>query len=326
MDTINATKAAATAERAQHAADRERLLGERRQVEARRSQLERKIEDADGKLREARAENKQSQREQVQRQLVAELKGMFPTGVYGLVTDLADPTAEKYQLAMSVVLGRDFDSVVVDTPATAMKCINVVKEKRLPPMTFLPADTIKVKEVSGALRAIGGTARLAIDCLQIKDERCARAFQSICGSTLLCDTVDEGRQLAFGGDVRYKVVVLNGTAFLKTGLITGGMTQSMEERAKSWEKAKDKANAPEELKKKLVALREDLATMPTLREITEKLQAAEAAISRLDNTLHYAGADAKATADKVKEAKEQVAALKRVSCAHTSCLAFWGII
>jgi structural maintenance of chromosome 1 len=295
-----------TAERQTKAKEQQTLQADRRRIEARRAALERRIEDAEGKLRDAKADSKQSAREEARRQLVEHLRSTFPRKVYGLVTDLADPTHERYKLAMSVVLGKDFDSVIVDTPETAMQCIQVVKERRMPPMTFLPAETIRVKEIDQGLRSIGGSCRVAFDCLQIKDERCTRAFQSICGSTLLCDTVPEARQLAFGGEVRQKVIALDGTAFLKTGIITGGITSAMEQRASKWD-----AGEMGKLKEERARLTGELVSLPTLRELTEKLQAVEAAISRLDNTLHYATADQKATKQKVQESADQVAALKR---------------
>ncbi len=295
-----------TAERRVKAKEQQDLQADRRRIEARRAALERRIEEAEGKLRDAKADSKQSAREEARRQLVEHLRTTFPKKVYGLVTDLADPTHDRYKLAMSVVLGKDFDSVIVDTPETAMQCIQVVKERRMPPMTFLPAETIRVKEIDQGLRSIGGSCRVAFDCLQIKDERCTRAFQSICGSTLLCDTVPEARQLAFGGEVRQKVIALDGTAFLKTGIITGGITSAMEQRASKWD-----AGEMGKLKEERARLTGELVSLPTLRELTEKLQAVEAAMSRLDNTLHYATADQKATKQKVQESADQVAALKR---------------
>ena len=296
----------ATSERKNKLAEQKALQAERRRVEARRSELERRIEETEGKLREAKAESKQSAREEARRKLVEHLRTSFPRRVFGSVTDLADPTNDRYKLAMSVVLGKDFDSVIVDTPETAKQCIQVVKERRMPPMTFLPAETIRVKELDPALRTLGGTSRVAIDCLHIKDERCTRAFQSICGTTLLCDSVNEARQLAFGGEMRHKVIALDGTAFLKTGIITGGITSAMEQRASKWD-----AGVLGKFKEERAKLGAGLQELPTLRELTEKLQSVEAAISRLDNTLHYATADQKATKQKVQEGEEQVVALKR---------------
>ena len=286
--------------------ERDDLRAERRRVEARRSQLERKLEDTEGTLREAKAETKQSLREEAMRNLVGELKQTFPSSVYGMVTDLADPTSDRYKLAMSVTMGRDLDSVIVDTPETAMKCIQLVKERRIPPMTFLPADTIRVPEINPALRALGGTSKLAIDCLRIKDERSVRAFNAICGNALLCDSVDEARQLAYNGETRHKVIALDGTAFLRNGLITGGMTTAMEDRAKKWDQEK-----VVKLKEERSNVASELSLLPQLRDITQKLQAAEAKVTRLENEKTYASAEFKSLQEKIKESKQNIVSLQK---------------
>lgn len=286
------------------------LRGQRRTLEAKKSQLERKLEETDGTLKEAKAETKQSQREETMRKLVSELKRIHPTSVYGMVTDLADPTSDKYKLAMSVVMGRDIDSVIVDTPETAMKCIQVVKERRLPPMTFLPANTIRVREINPALRALGGTSKLAIDCLKFKDDRSVRAFKSICGDSLLCDTVEEARQLAYEGSARHKVIALDGTAFLKNGLITGGMTAAMEDRAKKWDQEK-----VGKLKEARANVAKELLSLPQLRDITQQLQATEARSVRLENEYTYAIAELKSLTDKIKESESNIRVLSKEKAA-----------
>ena len=278
VESANASLQNVESNRVEVLKQRDELRSERRKVEAKKSQLERKLEETEGTLREARADTKQSQREEAMRSLVSELKKAYPSSVYGIVTDLADPTYSKYKLAMSVVMGRDIDSVVVDTPETAMKCIQLVKERRLPPMTFLPADTIRLREVNPALRALGGSSKLAIDCLRIKDDRSTRAFKSICGDALLCDSVDEARQLAYEGATRQKVIAIDGTAFLKNGLITGGMTSAVEDRAKKWDQEK-----VGKLKEARAGVAKELLSLPHLRDITQKLQSTEARLTRLEN-------------------------------------------
>ena len=287
---------------------RDELRSERRKVEARRSQLERKLEETEGTLREAKAESKQNQREEAMRRLVDDLKKAYPSSVYGIVTDLADPTSDRYKLAMSVAMGRDLDSVVVDTPETAMKCIQLVKERRLPPMTFLPADTIKAREINPALRALGGTSKLAIDCLRIKDDRATRAFHAICADALLCDSVDEARQLAYHGEVRQKVIALDGTAFLKNGLITGGMTSAIEARARKWDQEK-----VGQLKMDRNNIADELNSLPQIRDITQKLQAADAKASGLENELDYTNAELKSMQAKIRETKSNIQALNNES-------------
>ena len=77
------------------------------------------------------------------------------------------------------------DSVVVDSERTAKDCVAYLKQHKIPPMTFLPLQTIKVKAAHPRLRNLGGTARVAIDLVDYKPEF-ERAFMSACGyATLL---------------------------------------------------------------------------------------------------------------------------------------------
>ena len=46
-------------------------------------------------------------------------------GVRGRVVDLCKPTQRKYELAVSTVLGRNIDAIVVDEEKTAIDCIEV---------------------------------------------------------------------------------------------------------------------------------------------------------------------------------------------------------
>lgn len=46
-------------------------------------------------------------------------------GVHGRVVDLCKPTQTKYQTAVSVVLGRNIDAIVIDHEKTAIECIHV---------------------------------------------------------------------------------------------------------------------------------------------------------------------------------------------------------
>ena len=46
-------------------------------------------------------------------------------GVRGRLVDLCKPTQRKYETAISVILGRNIDAVVVDEERTAIDCIEV---------------------------------------------------------------------------------------------------------------------------------------------------------------------------------------------------------
>lgn len=46
-------------------------------------------------------------------------------GVRGRLVDLCKPTQRKFEAAVSVILGRNIDAVVVDQEKTAIDCIQV---------------------------------------------------------------------------------------------------------------------------------------------------------------------------------------------------------
>jgi len=65
--------------------------------------------------------------------------------VFGRVTELARVSQPKYNLAMSVVMGRDLDSIIVDTKETAEDCIQWLRTNQVAPMTFYPLDIVRPK-------------------------------------------------------------------------------------------------------------------------------------------------------------------------------------
>lgn len=50
-----------------------------------------------------------------------------------------------------------------------------------------------------------------------------KALQFACSNALVCDTMEEARKLAFGGQERRKTVSLDGTMFEKSGVMSGGL-------------------------------------------------------------------------------------------------------
>lgn len=131
-------------------------------------------------------------------------------------------------------MGREVDSVIVDSEKVGLECIQYLKDQRLPPMTFIPLATCKAKPINERLRALPGTAKLAIDLIDF-DSSFTKAFAYVFENTLVCDTADEARKLAYGSHERHKVVSKDGTLLSKAGIITGGASTSNDARAQRWE-------------------------------------------------------------------------------------------
>ncbi|KAK2077238.1 hypothetical protein QBZ16_004872 [Prototheca wickerhamii] len=186
-----------------------------------------------------------TERERRTAEVVAGMRALFP-GVHGFVHELADVPDARWKLALAVAMGRDLDAVVVDEDATALACIAYAKEQRVPPLTFLPLASIRGSDIDERTAALPGSARLALHCLAVRDARHMRVFQSIVGGTLVCETVEEARALAFGTPgVRRKVVSRDGTLINRSGVISGGVHAGLEARAQKWDQAAlDAAKGP----------------------------------------------------------------------------------
>lgn len=63
----------------------------------------------------------------------------------GRLIDLCQPTQKKYQIAVTKVLGKNMDAIIVDSEKTGRDCIQYIKEQRGEPETFLPLDYLEVQ-------------------------------------------------------------------------------------------------------------------------------------------------------------------------------------
>ncbi|CAI4212157.1 unnamed protein product [Parascedosporium putredinis] len=185
----------------------------------RRTELEERLEDVARKLREADDGRRQNDRETRLREMVTSLKRIYP-GVKGRVGDLCKPKQKKFDEAVIVALGRDFDSVIVDTEKTGIACVQYLKDQRFPPMTFIPLDNIKVSAVNTAIKGISG-ARLTIDTIDF-DANLERAMSYACGSSVVCDGLDIAKQICYERRIPVKAVTIEGFVIHKAGLMTGG--------------------------------------------------------------------------------------------------------
>ncbi|KAM0453212.1 hypothetical protein ACHAPV_009006 [Trichoderma viride] len=195
------------------------LQSERVRANQKRTELEEKLEDVARKLREADDGRRQNDRETRIKEMVTTLKRIFP-GVRGRVGNLCTPKQKKYDEAVIVALGRDFDSVVVDTEKTGVECVQYLKEQRFSPMTFIPLDNIKVNAVNTAIKGFPG-ARLTIDTINF-EPAVERAMSYACGSSVVCDTLDIAKHICYEKKIPVKAVTLEGYIIHKAGLMTGG--------------------------------------------------------------------------------------------------------
>ena len=196
------------------------LTSERLRTAQKQTELDEKLQEILRTLLEADDGRRQSEKELRMKETIATLKRIYP-GVRGRVGELCKPKQKKYGDAVSTVLGRHFDSVIVDTEKTAKECIQYLRDQRTGQATFIPLDTIQVKAISSSLKGMHPGMRMAIDTIEY-DHALERAMSYACGNAMICDDLSIAKYICYEKGVEAKAVTLDGTVIHKGGLMTGG--------------------------------------------------------------------------------------------------------
>ncbi|XP_057517637.1 structural maintenance of chromosomes protein 1 [Amaranthus tricolor] len=288
----------------EHEKEMERLKREREEMRNRSQDSRRKydnlklkISELENQLRELKADRHENERDIRLSQTVDTLKRLF-SGVHGRMTELCRPTQKKYNLAVTVAMGKFMDAVVVQDEHTGKECIKYLKEQRLPPQTFIPLQSVRVKPITERLRTLGGTAKLVYDVIQF-DPALEKAVLFSVGNTLVCDNLDEAKRLSWTGE-RFKVVTTDGILLTKAGTMTGGTTGGMEARSNKWDDKKI-----EGLKKRKEEYESELEATESPREMHLKETEISVKISGLEKKMKYAEIEEKSIRDKLKKLKNE---------------------
>ncbi|KAJ3000506.1 Structural maintenance of chromosomes protein 1 [Globomyces sp. JEL0801] len=234
----------------------------------------------------------------------------------------------KYDLAVSIVMGKNMDAIVVDTEKTAIECISYMRDQRSGQATFLPLDTINVKAINEKYRSFTKGARLALDVIQF-DGNCERAIKYVVGNAIIADSDAIARYICYEKRQEVKVVTLDGTVFHKTGMITGGQGDIESTHSKRWEqkeldelkkrrdafseqlqeiaKKKRRAAHDEQLQSETAALESGLSRMQEdLSATVQKIQSFDTEIVYLESQLKKLQADLKKSNDQKQKIEEDI--------------------
>ncbi|KAL2653551.1 hypothetical protein R1flu_021679 [Riccia fluitans] len=287
-------------------AELSQMQDKHRKAKTRYESLKAKVDELEVQLRELKADKRESERDAKVSEAVHSLKRLFP-GVHGRMTDLCRPTQKKYNLAVTVAMGKFMDAVIVEDDITGKECIKYLKEQRLPPQTFIPLQSVRIKPVQERLRTLGGTAKfvmLLLDCLTI-DPALEKALVYAVGNTLVCDTLEEAKVLSWGQE-RHKMVTLDGILLAKSGTMTGGVSGGMEARSQKWD-----ARAVDSLKKKKDAYETEMSELGSIREMQSREADIAARISGCERKMHYSDIEKKGLERKLKQLTDERATIER---------------
>ncbi|XP_032738673.1 structural maintenance of chromosomes protein 1B isoform X1 [Lontra canadensis] len=211
----------------------ETLVGEIENTKSRMSEVNEELNLIRNELQNAGIDKHEGNRQQRRAEVLEHLKRLYPDSVFGRLLDLCHPIHKKYQLAVTKLFGRYMVAIVVASEKVAKDCIRFLKEERAEPETFLALDYLDIKPINERLREIKG-CKMVIDVIKTQFPQLKKVIQFVCGNGLVCETVEEARHIAFGGPERRKTVALDGTLFLKSGVISGG-SSDLRYKARCWD-------------------------------------------------------------------------------------------
>uniref|UniRef100_A0A8D0CWR2 Structural maintenance of chromosomes protein n=1 Tax=Sander lucioperca TaxID=283035 RepID=A0A8D0CWR2_SANLU len=236
-------------------------------------------------LGDARIDRQENSRQQRKAEIMESIKRLYPGSVYGRLIDLCQPTQKKYQIAVTKVLGKNMDAIIVDSEKTGRDCIQYIKEQRGEPETFLPLDYLEVKPTDEKLRELRG-AKLVIDVIRYEPPHIKKALQYACGNALVCLTYIINIFVFLYENER---IALDGTLFQKSGVISGGASD-LKAKARRWdEKAVDK------LKEKKEKLTEELKEQMKAKRKEAELRQVQSQAHGLQMRLKYSQSDLEQT-------------------------------
>ncbi|EFN88816.1 structural maintenance of chromosomes protein 1A [Harpegnathos saltator] len=260
--------------------------------------LQRELESISEQLGDAKVDKHEVSRTKKKTEIVENFKRLFP-GVYDRMYNMCEPIHKRYNVAITKVLGKYMEAIVVDTEKTARQCIQYLKEQYLEPETFLPLDYIQAKPLKERLRNIQEpkNVKLLYDVLRFSPKDIDRAVLFATNNALVCETPEDANKVAYEMDkkARYDCVALDGTFYQKAGIISGG-SLDLAKKAKRWDEKQ-----MSQLKAQKEKLTEELRESLKKSRKESELNTVESQIRGLETRLKYNKSDLSATQKQIAD-------------------------
>lgn len=259
----------------------------------RQLELQREIENVNDQLGDAKNDKHEDARRKKKQEVVELFKREIP-GVYDRMINMCQPTNKRYNVAVTKVLGKYMEAIIVDTEKTARKCIQMLKDQKLEVETFLPLDYLQAKPLKERLRTIQNPkgVHLIYDVLRYDPPAIERAVLFATNNALVCETPEDAMKVAYEMDrSRYDALALDGTFYQKSGIISGG-SHDLARKAKRWDEKHMNT-----LKLQKEKLNEEFKEVTKKTRKQGELTTIESQIKGIENRLKYSKNDL-ATSDK----------------------------
>jgi len=252
------------------------------------ARLHQELDSISEQLGDARVDKHEDTRRRKRQEIVQNFKNLYP-GVYDRMINMCTPIHKRYNVAITKVLGKFMEAIVVDTEKTARQCVQYLKDQMLDPETFLPLDYIQAKALKERLRDITDppNVKLVYDVLQYDPPEIKRAVLFATNNALVCERTEDASRVAYDLEPnhRYDAVALDGTFFFKSGIISGG-SLDLARKAKRWDEKQMLV-----LKNKKEKLSEELREAMKNSRKESDLNTVESQIRGIESKLKYTRSD-----------------------------------
>ncbi len=144
--------------------------------------------------------------------------------IVGVLGDLIS-TDKEYETAIEIALGNSIHNIVTNTESDAASLIEVLKQKRLGRVTFLPIENIRPRDLDrnqietamGMIGYIGVASELTEHDGNISD-----IISNLLGRIIICDEMDNARKIASRLKYQVRIITLQGDSINPGGSLTGG--------------------------------------------------------------------------------------------------------
>lgn len=135
---------------------------------------------------------------------------------------------EKYQTAIEIALGGSIQNIVTKDENDAKVLINYLKESKLGRATFLPISAVKPRYLNpNDRRYLSLNGCLGVASELVKTEAVYKpVIDSLLGSTVICDTLDNAVVVAKSSNYSFRIVTLEGDLLSPQGSMSGGSKKS----------------------------------------------------------------------------------------------------
>lgn len=145
-------------------------------------------------------------------------------GVVGNIIDVD----QKYSTAIELALGGSIQNIITKDEQDAKTLINYLKQSNFGRATFLPISAVKQRALSNSERQFlssTGCIGVASELVKVKDVF-RPIINSLLGTTVVCDNLDNAVNLAKRSAYSFRIVTLAGEILSPQGSMTGGSAKN----------------------------------------------------------------------------------------------------